>query len=147
MKKIVVILVVMAGFLACKQNDNKSGSGKLTQEEKEKAGKDSANFTTIQWIDSVDKDLGKLKKGQSVEITYRFKNTGNKNLIIENVTAQCGCTIVERPDQAFAPGEEGLIKAKYNGSGSGVILKKIDVVANTKPAKEHSLSFTGEINE
>jgi hypothetical protein len=106
---------------------------------------DDANATTIQWIDPVVKDLGALKKDKSVEITYRFKNTGDKPLVIENVTAQCGCTIPEKPQQPFAPGEEGVIKATFNGVGHGTISKQVFVTANTKPVKNHTLTFTGEI--
>ena len=103
------------------------------------------NATTIEWLDPVVKELGKLKKDQAIEITYRFKNTGDKPLVIENVTAQCGCTIPEKPEQPFAPGEEGVIKAKFNGIGSGTISKQVYVTANTKPAKSHTLTFTGDL--
>lgn len=103
-----------------------------------------ANATSIQWIDPVVKEMGTLKKDKSVEITYRFKNVGDKPLIIENVTAQCGCTIPEKPQQPFAPGEEGVIKATFNGVGHGMISKQVYVTANTNP-KNHTLTFNGEI--
>jgi uncharacterized protein YcfL len=147
MKKIFFALVILSGLIACKSNDKKAETTPLTQEEKAKAANDTANFTTIQWLDSTSTNLGKLKKDNSVEITYRFKNTGTKNLIIESVTAQCGCTIPEKPEQAFAPGEEGIIKAKFNGSGHGIITKQVYVTANTTPAKDHTLTFSGEIIE
>ncbi len=147
MKKIFFAFVILSGLIACKSNDKKAVAAPLTQEEKAKAANDTANFTTIQWLDSTSTNLGKLKKDNSVEITYRFKNTGTKNLIIESVTAQCGCTIPEKPEQAFAPGEEGIIKAKFNGSGSGVITKQVYVTANTNPTKSHTLTFSGEIIE
>lgn len=147
MKKIVFALVIFSSLIACKSNDKKAIAAPLTQEEKEKAATDSTNFTTIQWLDSTSTNLGKLKKDNSVEITFRFKNTGTKNLIIESVTAQCGCTIPEKPEQPFAPGEEGVIRAKFNGSGSGSITKQVYVTANTNPTKNHTLTFSGEIIE
>lgn len=106
---------------------------------------EDANATTIQWIDPVVKEMGTLKKDKVVEITYRFKNVGDKPLVIENVTAQCGCTIPEKPQQPFAPGEEGVIKATFNGVGHGMISKQVYVTANTKPSKSHTLTFNGEI--
>jgi len=153
MKKIVLALALVSSLVACKNDDKKATTSepattdtlKLTKEGKEQAIADTANYTTIQWIDSTV-NLGKLKKDNSVEVTFRFKNTGTKNLIIEEVTAQCGCTIPEKPQQAFAPGEEGIIKAKYNGSGSGAIMKQVYVTANTNPTKSHTLTFTGEVN-
>ncbi|MEO7922414.1 MAG: DUF1573 domain-containing protein [Chitinophagaceae bacterium] len=152
MKKVLILLSVAAGVMACKGGDKKAGTETtttppaLSTEEKEKAKTDTANFTTLVWLDSTYKDLGKLKKDQTVEITYRFKNTGTHNLVIDNVSAQCGCTIPEKPEKAFAPGEEGEIKAKFNGSGSGHIRKEIYVTANTSPSNSHTLAFGGEIN-
>lgn len=140
-------MVIAASLIACKNSDKKAVEKTLTQEEKEKASSDTANFTTIQWLDSTTTNLGKLTKDKSIEITYRFKNTGTKNLIIESVSAQCGCTIPEKPEKPFAPGEEGVIKAKFNGSGKGTISKQIYVMANTNPQKDHTLTFTGEIIE
>ena len=147
MKKILISIVIAASLIACKNSDKKAVEKTLTQEEKEKAATDTANFTTIQWLDSSTTNLGKLTKDKSIEITYRFKNTGTKNLIIESVSAQCGCTIPEKPEKPFAPGEEGVIKAKFNGSGKGTISKQIYVMANTNPQKDHTLTFTGEIIE
>ena len=148
MKKFFVALVLISSLIACKNSDKKvTPAPALTQEEKDKIDKDTTNYTTIEWLDSSTSNLGKLKKDRTTEVSFRFKNTGDKPLIIESVTAQCGCTIPEKPEQPFAPGEEGVIKAKYNGSGSGTITKQVYVTANTKPVKMHTLTFTGEIIE
>lgn len=148
MKKTVLIALALISLAACKEMDKKGAPvEKMSKEEIEKAVTDTTNFTTLTWIDSTTQPLGKLKQGKEIEITWRFKNTGDKNLIIENVTASCGCTIPEKPEQPFAPGQEGVIKAKFNGSGSGSITKQVHVIANTKPAKEHTLTFTGEVSE
>jgi hypothetical protein len=77
MKKLLFILFA-AGLFACQSTDQK----KMTEEERLNAARDSANFTTIEWLDSTIKDLGKVKEGQVVEVNYRFKNSGNKNLIM-----------------------------------------------------------------
>jgi len=106
---------------------------------------DTTQFTQLTWLDTTDQSLGKLTVGKEIEIKWRFKNTGNKPLIIEGVTASCGCTIPEKPEKPLLPGEEGIIKAKFNGSGSGYIVKQVHVVANTNPSKNHTLSFSGEI--
>ena len=147
MKRVLIVLTIAISIMACKNTnpDKKTDPAVLTAEEKEKAIKDSSSFTTIQWLDSTFKDLGQLKKDQTVELTYRFKNTGDKNLVIDNVSVQCGCTVVEKPERAFAPGEEGVIKTKYNGSGQGQIRKEIYVTANTYPSGSHTLAFGGEI--
>ena len=150
MKKLLILLVLATSIIACKSSDKKATGPAgpeqpLSAEDKQKAITDTLNFTTIEWLDSTYKDLGKIKQDQSVEITYRFKNTGDKNLVFDNVSAQCGCTIPEKPERAFAPGEEGVIKAKYNGSGHGQVRKEVYVTANTRPSTAHTLSFGGEI--
>lgn len=147
MKK-TIFLLLAAGLFAC-QNADQNSVKALTQEEKDKAAKDSTNFTSIQWIDSTYKDLGKIKEGQVVEVSYRFKNAGDKNLIIANVSASCGCTVPEKPEKPFAPGEEGVIKAKFDskGRGKGETRKEVFVTANTKPENLTQLSFRVEISD
>jgi hypothetical protein len=106
---------------------------------------DTTTFTTIEWIDPIEKEVGTLMGGKETEITWRFRNSGNRPLIIEHVGATCGCTIPEKPEQPFEPGQTGTIRAKFNGSGSGFILKQVYVTANTKPSREHTLIFKGEV--
>ena len=132
-----IIFAAMVSLVACQQRNSKSAG-----EQPLDPTKDSANFTTIQWIDSTYKELGTVKEGPQVEIEYRFKNTGDKNLIIKDVTAGCGCTIVEKPQQPFSPGETGTIKAKFNTEGhEGTNEKSIYVIANTKGNVHQELRF------
>lgn len=155
MKKLMVIATAVI-MVACKTNDKKAvtgtagaggndSNGQLSSEDKNKAINDTLNYTTIQWIDSINANLGKLVKDQSIEVSFRFKNTGTKNLIFQDVSAPCGCTIPEKPEKPFAPGEEGVIRAKFNGSGNGHITKQIHVKANTKPFTDHNLTFEGDV--
>ncbi len=146
MKKVIIILLT-AGLFACQASD-KNQVKELTQAEKDIAAKDSANFTSIQWLDSTFQDLGKVKEGQVVEVSYRFKNAGTKNLVIANVSASCGCTVPEKPEKPIAPGEEGVIKAKFDSKGrpKGENRKDVFVIANT-PEHSSQLSFKVEITE
>ncbi|WP_276503687.1 DUF1573 domain-containing protein [Terrimonas pollutisoli] len=147
MKKLLFVLLA-AGLFSCQAAD-KPTEKELTQEQKENATKDSANFTTIQWLDSTYRDLGKVKEGQVVEVSFRFKNSGTKNLVIANVTASCGCTVPEKPEKPFAPGEEGVIKAKFDSKGRphGEARKEVFVTANTSPEPLTPLSFRVEITD
>lgn len=147
MKKYLLVLVA-AGLFACQSADQTEVKS-LTQEEKDRAATDSANFTSIQWLDSTVQNLGKVKEGQVVEVSYRFKNGGDKNLIIANVTASCGCTVPEKPEKPIAPGEEGIIRAKFDSRGrpAGITQKDVQVYANTLPESMTRLSFKVEITE
>ncbi len=110
--------------------------------QKQKALTDTADFTTIQWLDSTFLDMGKVPEGRSVEVTFRFRNSGNRPLVISNVSASCGCTIPEKPEQPFAPGQEGTIRAKFNSQGHvGENNKSVYVNANTKTSTMSELKF------
>lgn len=145
-----VFLVLAAGlFVGCNVSDTKAPHD---------AGhhgvapvRDSAAFTTVQWIDSTTQNLGNLTKGQVVEISWRLKNTGDKPLVIEDVRPACGCTVADKPTEPIAPGGEGVIKAKYNSeSNTGHISKQMTVLANIKNhnnGNDTQLGFTAEVKE
>lgn len=136
MRSLIVFAVVL-GFLGCQER-----TAKTAGEQRMDPLKDSTNFTSIQWIDSIYQDLGTVKEGPEVEIAYKFKNTGDKNLIIENVMAGCGCTIVEKPKEPYTPGQTGTIRAKFTTQGHiGTNEKSIYVTANTKGNTNKELKF------
>ncbi len=145
MKQVIAFIFAVIFLMACKSSDKKATSTDLSKQnslvENTETPPDTANFTSILWLDSTYVDLGKQKEGKEIEISFRFKNTGTKNLVIENVTAQCGCTVPEKPEKPFAPGEEGVIKAKYNGSGHDETRKQVYVKANAKPYGRDTLTF------
>ncbi len=155
MKKLLIPLVATAGLITCTTTDKKTDGQKSKEDlakdsiaavEKAKVINDTANYTTLQWLDSITTDLGKVKEGKQVEVAYHFKNTGDKPLVVVNVSASCGCTVPEKPEQPVAPGKEGVIKAKFDSQGrKGVNDKHIFVDANTKPSRSHELSFRVEV--
>jgi hypothetical protein len=105
----------------------------------------TSDLTSIQWIDSV-KDYGKITEGQVLEVAFRFKNVGDKPLVIENVRPSCGCTAANPPDKPIPPGEEGVINASFNSQGRvGPNSKDIFITANTKDRKDHKVHFTVEV--
>ncbi|HSZ86683.1 MAG TPA: DUF1573 domain-containing protein [Puia sp.] len=108
----------------------------------EAALKDSANFTTIQWLDSTNKNFGTIAEGQKLEVAFHFKNSGNKPLVIARVQPSCGCTVAEQPTEPIAPGKEGNIKAVFDSENhTGVNHKTLYVYANTKGTQANELQF------
>ena len=155
MKKTAFLFLAAAGLIACSSADKKpaadttkvNSTANITNNTTVTPPADTANSTTIQWMDSTFLDLGKQTEGKEIEISFRFKNTGTKPLVIKNVSAQCGCTVPQKPEQPFAPGEEGVIKAKYNGSGHGETRKEVYVTANTLPTESHTLVFRADLEK
>ena len=145
MKKILIILIFGISIPACKQADKKATEA-ITPATKQagdltKALEDSANFTTIHWLDSTYQDLGKVEEGQVVDVAFRLKNTGDKPLIVTKVSVSCGCTtITEKPNEPLTPGQEGVIKAKFDSKNmAGERTREVYVTANTKKSTSHIL--------
>lgn len=145
MKKafLVVLISGTIGWMGCISEEAPASDG--TAEAATAAMADSSNFTSIQWIDSV-KNLGRLMEGQKAEVTFRFKNTGSKPLVIASVNASCGCTVPEKPEKPIMPGGEGSIKAVFDSNGrQGNNHKTISVSANTVGTQTHTLEFDVEV--
>jgi hypothetical protein len=150
MKHILFIAIAVAGFAACNMEDKKTAASagpKLTAAQLDSIKNDTTSYTTIQWTDSLPVNIGKMTDGEERELAFHFKNTGNKPLIIIDTRGTCGCTTPEKPEGAILPGQEGVIKAKFNSSGMGgrMISKTLTVTANTNPSSFHELTFTGEV--
>jgi len=71
--------------------------------------------------------FGKLKQNVPATYAFSFINTGNKPLVVEIATAECGCTTPEYPKEPIAKGKEGLIKVTYNAATEGTFSKKVTV--------------------
>ncbi len=146
MRYLLSSLLIAVLFTGC-NNNNVKGSGIAGKGPGSAQTVDTANFTTIQWIDSV-KNFGKIEEGQKLEVSFRFKNTGDKPLVIERVQPSCGCTVAEQSKEPIAPGNEGQIKATFNSEGrSGINHKTLFVYANTKGSQSHSIQFEVEVEK
>lgn len=128
MHKHILILSVAALLFSCSGRDKKNTRVETNMVQ------DSLATTTVALIDSVH-DFGTIEEGQVVEFSFRFKNTGNKPLIVSNVNASCGCTVPEKPEEPVMAGQTGYIKVKFNSDRRpGRTSKSVHVLANTKPA-------------
>lgn len=106
----------------------------------------SKDSTTVSVIDLVH-DFGKATEGDKVEYHYRFVNTGNKPMVIDNAIASCGCTVPEKPEKPVLPGDTGVIKVVFNSANrAGEVSKTITVQANVKP-KFPELLLKGFVEE
>ncbi|OYT17416.1 MAG: hypothetical protein B7C24_02570 [Bacteroidetes bacterium 4572_77] len=70
-----------------------------------------------------------------VDLSFSFTNTGEEDLIIDQLKADVGIDNLKWPSAAIAPGESGLLEAKFNPKGSsGRVNKHITVYSNAKAA-------------
>ena len=140
MRRIISVLLASTLMVSCQNNDKKAAAATH-------ASVDSAQLTTVQWLDST-KDFGKIQEGQVLQVAFRFRNTGNKPLVIEKVQPSCGCTVAEQPKEPILPGGEGQIKASFNSQGRvGTNHKALFVYANMKDAPTHPLEFVVQVEK
>lgn len=162
MKKILIVLAAAITIASCKEADKQaetttSSTATTTSEATTTATAattpatpqqntvDPATLTKVEWLDGTDKDFGKIEEGKNLEVSFRFKNIGDKPLVISNVSASCGCTVPETPKKPYAPGQTGVIKASFNSSGKvGPNSKQVNVFANLDPAMT-TLNFRVEV--
>ena len=147
MKALLGIAVLAALIVSCKGNNT---DVTLQSSMKDQVHQfDTANYTTIQWQDSV-KDFGVVNHGEKVKIVFTFTNTGNKPLFLAEVKPSCGCTLADYTKSAVAPGQKGEVVAEYDsnhGMAGQQIRKTISVTCNAKNKTLSMLAFTGKIKE
>ena len=122
----ILLSVLTAGLLltACGEKKGKESTADLQEK-----------IPVLALLDSATYQFGEVKEGDVVEHSFKFKNGGQFPLIINNVTASCGCTIPEWPREPIAPNKESAIKVHFNTKGKpGQQVKTITVYANTQPA-------------
>ncbi|NMM46861.1 DUF1573 domain-containing protein [Marinigracilibium pacificum] len=81
-------------------------------------------------------EFGDITEGDVVEHVFKFKNTGESELLISNVQASCGCTTPEWTKEPVAVGEEGEIHVRFDSKNKvGRQNKSVTITANTNPAR------------
>lgn len=76
----------------------------------------------------------------SLEAEFPFTNTGDATVTILETHSSCGCTVPEVTEKIYAPGAQGVLKARFDiGGRQGLQTKQITVRTD---AGDHALSFS-----
>lgn len=143
MKKIAIVLIGTMALYSCGGDVEKAAETEATIDtdvvanpataETESGSSEDvavAEFT----FEKEAHDFGTIVQGEKVAYSFKFKNTGEGDLIITSAKGSCGCTVPEWPKEPVAPGAEGVIDVVFNSDGkSGQQNKKVTIVANTVP--------------
>ena len=143
MKKLIVVSLSVMLFAACGNASDEEISTDVINNPgvEEQAKKDLPIFEFEQEV----QDFGTITQGEIVEKTFRFKNVGKSNLLISSAHGSCGCTVADYPEKPIAPGEEAVIKVKFDSNGKqGKQHKTVTLVANTVPNTK-VLTLKGEV--
>ncbi|MDZ4668232.1 MAG: DUF1573 domain-containing protein [bacterium] len=142
----IFIATTLFFLVSCGSDPNKA-SGDLV------SNPISANDTTaslsdkapIMTFDENIHNFGTLVDGEVVTYKFKFKNTGNADLIISNASASCGCTVPKYPKEPITPGTESAIEVQFNSSGKvGAFDKNVTITSNTIPTQIY-LVIRGEV--
>jgi hypothetical protein len=100
--------------------------------------------TSFEFIDTKH-DFGTIHDGDKVRWSYKFKNTGDKPLMISNVIVSCGCTAPFYSKEPIMPGIEGEITLEFNSAGKeGNVTKNALVKANVDNSP-YSIGFIANV--
>ena len=97
-------------------------------------------------FEKTEHQFGKVPKDKPVTVEFAFSNPGSKPLIIEDATAECGCTKPEYPKKPVMPGQKGTIKVTYDAKEPGAFTKRVTVkLVNVGETK--ILTIKGEVEK
>jgi len=109
----------------------------VEKEEQRQLAEELANLTTISF-DRKNHDYGKVTEDSDNTTTFRVTNTGKNPLVIEKVSASCGCTTPSKPEKPIQPGKSDEITVVFHPKVNqlGQQNKTVTVIANTDPKME-----------
>ncbi len=149
-KLLALIVVLSAGLTSCKDKDAEKRIAELESRlaeleggaatksptatpAKEPEKKPEGPLPQFEW-ETTEHDFGTINEGDKVTYTYKFKNTGQAPLIIENVRPSCGCTAPSWTKEPIPVGGEGEVVVEFNSKGKpNAQNKTVTVTANTWP--------------
>ncbi len=111
--------------------------------DQKKQNESNSNLTTsIFWVDSI-KNLGKVKMGDTIAFSFKFKNKGDNLLIINNIESSCSCTSIDMANKIIPKNDSGTINAVFDTRKSitGFVRKSIEITSNTVPHKKRLIYF------
>ncbi len=95
-------------------------------------------------FNTVKHSFGKIKLNVPVTYTFELKNNGSKPLIIEQATAQCGCTTPEYSKKPILKNRNSPLKVTFNAANPGPFTKTVTVKFLNIP-EPSILTIEGEV--
>ncbi len=133
----IIVLAVQLAFVGC--DNRKSGSSEqVAAPETEASVSEEANSGEAAALaefsfEEKSHDFGTLNAGDVVTHVFKFTNSGEAPMLIQDIRTTCGCTTPEYTKEPIGPGETGEITVQFNSKGkAGVQNKNITIFANTK---------------
>jgi len=132
----ILILIPAIYFLvSCSSGDRDSLPSDLVNNPNSATGKSDLSKLPAIKFDQDMHDFGKVIQGEKVSFGFKFKNTGNADLVIAQVNSSCGCTVPKFPKTPVKPGDENVITVMFDSQDrKGIQNKTITVTSNCQPS-------------
>lgn len=88
--------------------------------------------------------FGQIEWKRPVTVEYTITNTGDKPLVLTNVTTSCACSVADWTKEPIAPGKKGTVKATFDAKALGHFDKSVGIYSNAEPRLVY-LKFDGEV--
>ena len=89
-------------------------------------------------------EVGYVLWRHPITVNYTFTNTGDRPLVLSNVTTSCGCTTAEWTREPIPAGGTGKVSAVFDAEAIGHFVKEVGVYCNASPQPLY-LEFSGEV--
>lgn len=89
-------------------------------------------------------NLGNITWQEPINVVFRVKNISQKNVLIDQLRTDCGCTLASTSATEILPGREALITAHYDAAMLGHFTKRVSFRASTEP-EPVILTLTGRV--
>lgn len=149
MKAVLVLTIGILLLTGC-GNDPGAGSEKTVQEIKNESGfrnsdivrnpvsagapTDTTQIAKIEFAE-VNFNFGEVAEGETVTHVFRFTNSGQQPLVIQDARSTCGCTVPDWSREPIPPGGGGEISVKFDTKNKREMqTKPITITANTYPS-------------
>ena len=82
-------------------------------------------------FDQVEHNFGEITQGEKVACVFKFKNSGDGDLLISSATTSCGCTVPRFDKDPISPGESGSVEVLFDSAHrEGIQTKTITIRSN-----------------
>ncbi len=93
-------------------------------------------------------NFGTFSEKTPVKAVFKFKNTGDKPLVIQQVVTSCGCTVADYTKTKVEPGKEGEVSVTYDGKGKAKGSFRKNIIVRTNASNNPvRLWITGFMNK
>lgn len=91
-------------------------------------------------------DFGDIPWKVPVTAEFALTNTGDKPLVLTQVTSSCGCTVAGWTKKPIMPGETGMVETTFDAKALGSFHKTVGVYCNAQ-SRPIYLSIQGRVSQ